>query len=55
MLAVNHIEFLNVPLSTPEKLVALRNSGKLPFDQLPLLEIDNNHLGDRCKGLGEPN
>ncbi len=40
MLAVNRIEFDNVDLETPEDLAALRASGKLPFDQIPLLEID---------------
>lgn len=32
--------FENVPIATREALVDLRASGKLPFDQLPLLEID---------------
>ena len=39
MLAANGIEFQNVPIDTPEALAALRASGKLPFDQMPLLEI----------------
>ena len=38
--ALNQIEFENVPVETPEALAALRASGKLPFDQMPLLEID---------------
>jgi glutathione S-transferase len=40
MLAVNEIPFENVPLETPEALASLRATGKLPFDQIPLLEID---------------
>ncbi len=44
MLAVNQIEFENVPVETPEALAALRASGKLPFDQMPLLEIDGLNL-----------
>ncbi len=44
MLAANRIEFDNVPLETPEELAALRASGKLPFDQIPLLEIDGHCL-----------
>ena len=44
MLAANAIEFENVPIDTPEELLALRASGKLPFDQMPLLEIDGLHL-----------
>jgi len=40
MLAVNGIDFEQVALATPEDLAALRTSGKLPFDQIPLLEID---------------
>jgi len=40
MLAVNEIPFENLPLESPEALAALRATGKLPFDQIPLLEID---------------
>lgn len=40
MLAAVEIPFENVGIETPEELVALRATGKLPFDQLPLLEID---------------
>jgi len=40
MLAVNGIDFEQVALATPGDLAALRTSGKLPFDQIPLLEID---------------
>lgn len=40
MLAATGIDFTNVPVDTPEELAALRASGKLPFDQMPLLEID---------------
>ena len=44
MLAINHVEFENVPIETPEMLLALRASGKLPFDQIPLLEIEEQNL-----------
>ncbi|MEH6651012.1 MAG: glutathione S-transferase [Motiliproteus sp.] len=40
MLAANQIDFKNVEIKTAEALAALRLTGKLPFDQLPLLEID---------------
>lgn len=44
MLAINQIAFENVPIETPEALSALRATGKLPFDQLPLLEINGLKL-----------
>ena len=44
MLAINHIKFENVPIETSEMLLALRASGKLPFDQMPLLEIEKFNL-----------
>lgn len=44
MLAVNCIEFENVPLATPEDFTRLKTGGKLPFNQLPLLEIDGLNL-----------
>ena len=44
MLAVNQIPFENILIDTPEKLAALRATGKLPFDQMPLLEIDGQNL-----------
>lgn len=44
MLAINQIAFENVAVTTPEMLAALRMSGKLPFDQMPLLEIDGKNL-----------
>ena len=44
MLAVNQIPFENTLIDTPEKLAALRTTGKLPFDQMPLLEIDGHNL-----------
>jgi len=44
MLAANQIAFENVPVETPEMLAALRMSGKLPFDQMPLLEINGLKL-----------
>ena len=40
MLAINQIEFENIPIKTPEMLSTLRATGKLPFDQMPLLEIN---------------
>ena len=44
MLAANGIEFENVAIETPQALAELRASGKLPFDQMPLLEIDGLNL-----------
>ncbi len=44
MLAVNRIDFQNIAIETPEALAALRASGKLPFDQMPLLELDGLNL-----------
>jgi len=44
MLAVNRIEFENVAIESPQALAALRATGKLPFDQMPLLEIDDQCL-----------
>ena len=44
MLAINQIAFKNNPITTPEDLCELRNSGKLPFDQMPLLEINGMNL-----------
>ena len=44
MLAINQIEFKNIPIETPSMLAAIRFSGKLPFDQIPLLEIDGLNL-----------
>ncbi len=44
MLAVNQIAFENVSVETPEALAALRATGKLPFDQMPLLEVDGLNL-----------
>ncbi len=40
MLAATGVAFINVAVDTPEELAALRASEKLPFDQMPLLEID---------------
>lgn len=42
MMAACQIEFKNAALRTPNDLAALRATGKLPFDQLPLLEIDGH-------------
>ena len=44
MLAINQISFKNIPVTTPEELIELRSSGKLPFDQMPLLEINGMNL-----------
>ncbi len=44
MLAVNRMDFENIAIETPEALAALRASGKLPFDQMPLLELDGLNL-----------
>jgi len=44
MLAANGIEFDNRSLATPEEFDALKASGKLPFNQLVLLEIDGKCL-----------
>jgi glutathione S-transferase len=44
MLAVNRIEFENRPLANAEDFDALKATGKLPFNQLPLLEIDGRNL-----------
>lgn len=40
MLAAAGLDFENVGLASAEEFQALRNSGKLLFNQLPLLEID---------------
>ena len=44
MLAINNIEFENISIKTPEMLLSLRATNKLPFDQMPLLEIDGINL-----------
>jgi glutathione S-transferase len=44
MLAINEIEFENMSIESPMALAALRATGKLPFDQMPLLEIDRQNL-----------
>jgi glutathione S-transferase len=44
MLSINEINFINVPINTPEDLLKLRNTDKLPFDQMPLLEINGMYL-----------
>lgn len=44
MLAVNEIAFENWPLATAEDFDALKATEKLPFNQLPLLEIDGRNL-----------
>lgn len=44
MLAATDTDFINIAIDTPEELAALRATGKLPFDQMPLLEIDDQNL-----------
>ncbi len=44
MLAATGVPFVNVAIDTPEDLAGLRASGKLPFDQMPLLELDGRCL-----------
>jgi glutathione S-transferase len=44
MLAATDVDFVNLAIDTPEDLAALRASGKLPFDQMPLLEIGDLNL-----------
>ena len=44
MLAATGVNFINVPIDSPGELASLRASGKLPFDQMPLLEIDQHCL-----------
>ncbi len=44
MLAAAGVDFINIAVDTPEELAALRASGKLPFDQMPLLELDGRNL-----------
>ncbi|MGH1477976.1 MAG: glutathione S-transferase family protein [Geminicoccales bacterium] len=44
MLAATGVAFANLAIDTPDELAALRASDKLPFDQMPLLEIDGLNL-----------
>jgi glutathione S-transferase len=44
MLAINEIAFQNCPLATADDFTALKVTGKLLFNQLPLLEIDGKNL-----------
>lgn len=44
MLAAAGVSFVNVAIETPQALADLRASGKLPFDQIPLLEVDGHCL-----------
>jgi glutathione S-transferase len=44
MLAINNIDFINISLEDHNDFDILKASGKLPFNQLPLLEIDNIKL-----------
>ncbi len=52
MLAVNEIEFENVSLSGPADFGNLKLAGKLPFNQLPLLEIDGLNLSQSAAMVG---
>ncbi len=52
MLAVNEIEFENVSLSNPADFENLKLAGKLPFNQLPLLEIDGLKLSQSAAMVG---
>jgi hypothetical protein len=40
MLAATNVEFSNVGLTKPEEMDRLKEQNKLPFGQLPILEID---------------
>lgn len=44
MLAATGVAFVNLPVDKPEELAELRATGKLPFDQMPLLELDGHNL-----------
>ncbi|MGH1481272.1 MAG: hypothetical protein ACRBM6_21480 [Geminicoccales bacterium] len=44
MSAASRIAFQNIPIETPDALAALRASGKLLFDQMPLLELGGLNL-----------
>ncbi len=44
MLAANQVAFENAVIETPAQMAALRASGLLPFDQIPLLEIDGHAI-----------
>lgn len=44
MLAANQIAFENAIINTPDQMAELRESGLLPFDQIPLLEIDGHAI-----------
>jgi glutathione S-transferase len=44
MLAINNIDFINISLDDHNDFDALKASEKLPFNQLPLLELDDLKL-----------
>ena len=44
MLAINNIDFINISLEDYNDFDNLKASGKLPFNQLPLLELDDLKL-----------
>ena len=44
MLAINNIDFINISLEDHNDFDDLKASGKLPFNQLPLLELDDLKL-----------
>ena len=52
MLAVNEIKFENVSLSNPADFENLKSAQKLPFNQLPLLEIDGLNLSQSTAMIG---
>jgi len=52
MLAVNEIEFQNVSLSNPADFENLKSTQKLPFNQLPLLEIHGLNLSQSAAMIG---
>ena len=63
MLAAGGVAFESVALSLPEEFEALKKEGMLPFNQLPLLEIDGlrisqslamvQYVGRRCSFYGD--
>lgn len=57
MLGTTAVKFMNVPIDKPEDLCDPRASKKLPFDQMPLLEIDGKFLSQssaRIRYLARP-
>ena len=48
MLAINNIDFINISLEDDNDFDDLKATGKLPFNQLPLLELDDLKLSQSC-------